>query len=266
VATIERVDKHVWVTRVSLDDYDVRGALVLGQERAVIWDTLSRPRDMRPFVPLLGNRELLIVYSHADWDHIWGTAGLDHARARIVAHEACADRFRTDVPVVLSEKQQSRPGAWDDVVLVPPTETFVDQCTLDLGGITLILSHLPGHTADCIVGLVPERGILLAGDTVETPLPVVHADSPLDDWIDRLRVWSADERVRLVVPAHGPIGSGTLIQRNIAYLEALRDGRPQRPNETLTSFYRDTHQANMQWEKRAVQSAAWSQRTCSSRV
>jgi glyoxylase-like metal-dependent hydrolase (beta-lactamase superfamily II) len=261
VATIERVDEHVWVTRVSLDDYDVRGALVLGQRRAVIWDTLSRPRDMRPFVPLIGGRELTVVYSHADWDHIWGTAGLEHAGVPILAHQACADRFGTDVPAALSEMRRSQPGRWDDVVLVPPTETFVDRCSLDLGGITLMLSHLPGHTADCIVGLIPERGVLLAGDTVETPFPVVPADSPLDAWIDRLGEWSADERVALVVPAHGRIGSRTLLQHNIDYLQALRDGRPRPPNETLTAFYRDTHQANMRWEKRAVQSAAWSQRT-----
>jgi glyoxylase-like metal-dependent hydrolase (beta-lactamase superfamily II) len=266
VATIERVDEHVWVTRVSLDEYDVRGALVLGERRAVIWDTLSRPRDMRPFVPLIGGRELVIVYSHADWDHIWGTAGVDYTGVRIIAHQACAERFAADVPDVLSEKRRSQPGAWDDVVLVPPTETFADQCSVDLGGITLTLSHLPGHTADCIVGLIPQRGVLLAGDTVETPFPVVPADSPLDDWIGRLRGWSADERVRLVVPAHGRVGSRALIQNNLDYLEALRDGRPRPPNETLTAFYRDTHRENMRWERRAVQSAAWSQCTCFSRV
>ena len=46
----------VWVTRVSVDEYDVRGALVLGERRAVVWDTLSRPHDMQPFVPMIGGR------------------------------------------------------------------------------------------------------------------------------------------------------------------------------------------------------------------
>jgi glyoxylase-like metal-dependent hydrolase (beta-lactamase superfamily II) len=266
VATIEHVEQHVWVTRVTLDEYDVRGALVLGERRAAIWDTLSRPRDMRPFVPLIGNRELVIVYSHADWDHIWGTAGLEYANVRILAHRAAADRFGTDVPRVLAEKRQAQPGAWDDVVLVQPNVTFEDRCRVDLGGMTLELSSLPGHTADCIVGLIPERGILLAGDTVETPFPVVPADSALDDWIRRVREWNGDERVRLVVPAHGRIGSRTLIQHNLDYLEALRDGRPWPSNGTLTPFYQDTHQANMRGRMRAVQSAAWSQRTCCCRA
>jgi glyoxylase-like metal-dependent hydrolase (beta-lactamase superfamily II) len=247
MATTGAIEDAVWLTRVTLDDYDVRGALILGDERAVVWDTLSRPRDMRPFLPLIGDRELVIVYSHADWDHIWGTAGLDYAGVRIVGHERCLRRFDEDVPRVLADKQRSEPGKWDDVVLVPPTETFADEWSLDLGGLTLTLAHLPGHTPDCIVGLIPERGILLAGDTVETPCPVVPVDSPLSDWIAELRRWAGDERVRRVVPAHGAIGGREIVQRNAEYLEGIRIGRPIEPSGALTGFYRETHRKNVGW-------------------
>lgn len=46
-----------------------------GRRRALVWDTLSHPRDMAGWLPLISPLELVIVYSHADWDHIWGTAG-----------------------------------------------------------------------------------------------------------------------------------------------------------------------------------------------
>jgi len=114
----------IWLTQVTLDDFDVRGALILGGTRVVVWDTLSHPRDMRLFEPLIGDRDIVIVYSHADWDHIWGTAGLPHDRARIIGHAGCGDRFASDVPAVLGRKRAAEPGRWDDVVLVPPTETF----------------------------------------------------------------------------------------------------------------------------------------------
>jgi glyoxylase-like metal-dependent hydrolase (beta-lactamase superfamily II) len=247
LATTEAVETVIWLTRVTLDDYDVRGALILGDERAVVWDTLSRPRDMRPFLPLIGNRELVIVYSHADWDHIWGTAGLDTDGVRIVGHEICRQRFDTDVPVVLADKQKAHPGAWDDVLLVPPTETFEYEWSLDLGGMTLMLRHLPGHTPDCIVGLIPERGILLAGDTVETPCPVVPADSPLPDWIAELRRWADDGRVRRVIPSLGAPGGREIVQQNADYLEGIRIGSPTEPPGPLTGFYRETHQQNVRW-------------------
>ena len=247
MGTTEQIERNIWLTRVRLDDYDVRGALVVGSERAVVWDTLSRPRDMRPYLPFVGDRELVVVYSHADWDHIWGTAGLACAGVRIVAHDICRERFDSDVPTVLAEKQQAQPGAWADVELIPPTETFARELSIDLGGLTLTLSHLPGHTRDCIVGFIPERGILLAGDTVETPCPVVPADSPLGGWIAGLRRWADDGRVRRVVPAHGPIGGSEILQQNVSYLEAIESGRPVVPPGTLTPFYQDTHRQNVLW-------------------
>lgn len=245
--TAELLDDGIWLTRVPLDEYDVRGALLVGHRRAAVWDTLSRPRDMLPWLPLIGNRELVVVYSHADWDHIWGTAGLPEARGGVFAHARARDRFATDVPATLAREQTAQPGGWDDVVLVPPTEVFDAECSIDLGGLTLTLHHLPGHTVDCIVGFIPERGVLLAGDTVETPCPVVPADSPLDVWIAELRRWAGDERVRTVVPAHGVIGGCEILRRNVEYLDALRSGHPIEPTGPLTPFYLETHATNLRW-------------------
>jgi glyoxylase-like metal-dependent hydrolase (beta-lactamase superfamily II) len=243
----QAVARGIWLTNVALDEYDVRGALLLGGYQAVVWDTLARPRDMRAYDPLIRDRALTIVYSHADWDHIWGTAGLPYSRARVIAHQLARERFGADVVTVLAEKQAAQPGRWDDVVLVPPTESFEDASSIDLGGLTLMLHHLPGHTPDCIVGFIPEQGVLLAGDTVETPCPVVPPDSPLADWIAELRRWADDDRVRLVIPAHGPQGGRELLRQNIAYLESLLDGNPIEPPGQLTTFYRDTHRQNMRW-------------------
>ena len=245
MAFTETLERNIWSTRVALGEYDVRGALVLGATKALVWDTLARPRDTRTYLPFIGTRELVIVYSHADWDHIWGTAGLPYAGVRIIAHDRCRERFATEVGETLAAKQRDEPGRWDDVVLVEPTETFSCEHSVDLGGMTVTLSHLPGHTRDCIVGFIPERGLLLAGDTVETPCPVVPADAPLDEWIAALQRWETDERVRSVIPAHGPIGGREILSRNIAYLEALRNGRPIEPTGTLTPFYRQTHANNV---------------------
>lgn len=241
----------LWLTELALDGFDVRGALLIGAQSAVVWDTLSQPRDMQPLRALLAKRALQIVYSHADWDHVWGTAGLAEPSAPIISHTACLARFGADVPVTLAKKQAAEPGTWDEVVLMPPTQTFERELVLDLGGITLALHHLPGHTEDCIVGFIPQWGILLAGDTVETPLPVVPPDSPLDAWIEQLQRWAADPRVQTVIPSHGAIGGRELITRNIAYLQALHEGRPIDVPDDLDDFYRETHAANLHWKPTA---------------
>jgi glyoxylase-like metal-dependent hydrolase (beta-lactamase superfamily II) len=244
---LKSLQPGVWLASVSLGDYDVRGALLVGDTRAVVWDTLSHPRDMAPYLPLIGDRDLVIVYSHADWDHVWGTAGLPHERALIVGHDACRNRFSADVPITLAEKRFAEPDAWAGVLPVPPAQCFASECSLDAGGLTLSLHHLPGHTADCIVGFVPERGVLLAGDTVETPCPVVPPDSTLPAWIAGLCRWEGDPRLHTVVPAHGAIGGREILQQNIAYLRGIVDGHPITPAGHLTDFYRDTHRKNTAW-------------------
>lgn len=239
------LERHIWFTDVALGEYDVRGVLIVGDERALVWDTLSHPRDMSGYLPLIGDRQLIIVYSHADWDHIWGTAGLPHQRAVIVGHKTCLARFAKDVPATLREKQLAEPGLWDDVRLVAPNREFDDETALDLGSMTLILHQLPGHTPDSIVGFVPERGLLLMGDAAETPFPVVPAGGPLARWIAGLQRWERDPRVRRVVPAHGPSGGREILRQNILYLEGLHDGHPAVPAGPLTPFYRETHQSNL---------------------
>ena len=101
--------------------------------------------------------------------------------------------------------------------MVPPTITFADSLAIDLGGVTVELSHLPGHTEDCLVAFVPEWGVLLAGDTVETPFPLLDETLPVQPWIDRLAEWAGRADVETVIPCHGEIGGRELIEGNIAY-------------------------------------------------
>lgn len=246
--TLKQINDNLWVQELALDIFDVRGALIVGEKRAAVWDTLSHPRDMEPYLPLIGDKELWVLYSHADWDHIWGTAGFDSPPTTIISHALCGKRFDTDVPEKLKEMQQKEPGLWDDVQLLPPTLTFQDSITIDLGGITVELSFLPGHTEDCTVAFLPERGVALMGDTIETPFPVVYPESPLPEWVSRLKKWAQDERVTTVIPSHGPIGGRELITQTIDYLEKLQAGEEIEVSDDMTDFYRATHQSNLKWK------------------
>lgn len=235
----------LWLTELQLEEFAVRGAVLLGNQRAAVWDTLSHPRDMQPVAQLLARRDFVLIYSHADWDHVWGTAGLLFSDKMIWAHAHCLARFLNEVPVELHEKQTAEPGKWDEVVLAPPTHVFEAAQPFDLGGVTLTLHHLPGHTRDSIVGFVPEWGVLLAGDSVETPFPLLNAASPLDLWSAALQRWAADERVQHVIPAHGEIGGRELLRQNLAYLRGLREGAAVVPPAGLDPFYQAAHRENL---------------------
>jgi len=237
----------LFLAEARLPDFAVRGAVIIGDKRAAVWDSLSHPRDMQAVLSLLAKKDWTLVYTHADWDHVWGTAGLAYAGKPIIGHDHCLTRFSQEVPVELREKQNAEPGAWNEVILIPPTQTFTNALSLDLGNPALHLHHLPGHTLDSIVGFIPAWGILLAGDAVETPLPVINQDSPIDKWIAELQRWENDSRVQHVIPAHGKIGGRELLRQNIDYLLNLRAGiEPDIPDE-LDDFYRETHRNNLRY-------------------
>ena len=241
-----------------MEDFDVRAALLIGRDRAVAWDTLAHPAQMagvrtaaaelrHPSAPAFQAAPipLTVVYSHADWDHAWGTCALGEVEA-VVAQAHAAERFRTDVPAELQARRGREPGAWDAVHLVPPTVVFDHTLTLDMGGATLELHALPGHTPDCIVGFVPEWGVLLAGDTVETPLPVVNDGAAVRGWAEELARWLADGRITTVVPSHGRVGGAELLEDTLRYLQGLGAGKGPSNLAALTPFYRETHRRNLQ--------------------
>jgi len=132
--------------------------------------------------------------------------------------------------------------------LVPPVRTFHTNLVLELGGATLELHHLPGHTRDTVVGFIPEWGMFLAGDAVENPFPFLNPGTPIEAWAERLEDWSSrlESTVEnpIVVPSHGPIGGAELLRENIEYLQDLLGGRVPSIPGNLTRFYRETHKKN----------------------
>ena len=93
-------------------------------------------------------------------------------------------------------------------VLTPPTVTFTDAMTLDLGDVTVHLRSLPaGHTAGDIVVHVPEEGLLCVGDMIaEGWLPVLDARSTpdLDDLLPKWKRLLAEAAgTKHVIMGHG---------------------------------------------------------------
>lgn len=231
------------IHEIDAGEFSVRSVLVRGTRFCLIWDTLTSPHDMIRFAQICSGQQCLAVYSHADWDHVQGTAALDDPI--VIGHSACARRFEVEVRQTLADMQAREPGKWDEVRLIPPHITFEDRLDLDLGGLTVQLHSLPGHTPDTLVAFIPEMQLLLAGDAVELPLPCVPADCDLDAWIEGLLGWRKHTGARRIIPSHGPLGGKEILTGTIDYLDALRRGENVLLPEGLSAFYAATHLDNM---------------------
>jgi len=246
-ATIRELDENIYLIERPLGAAEpaVTAVLVVGEQRAVLLDTLSCPRDMAPVRNLLADRgrPVVIVNSHADWDHCWGNTAFPGVP--LIGHRICRERLLSPLAgEELTQKQADEPGWFGEVRLVAPWLTFETALELDLGGLTLHLHHVPGHTPDCCLAVVPQRGLLLAGDCAEEPFPLVGDPALVAAWARELHRW-AEEGVQRVVPAHGPPGGPALLRANAAYLEGLLAGRTEPPQPDLAPFYRAGHDENV---------------------
>lgn len=206
----------------------VSASLLVLPGKALVVDTLCKPEDMEAFIPLIGEREVTVLYTHADWDHCLGTAALNPVR--VVAHQLTSRRLSEEGSDMLDGLRRDNPELVAGASIALPDTTFQDRLTLELAGgqsagaeretgIKVELIHLPGHTEDSSVCYVPELGVLFAGDAVEDPFPSVTKPLNTGLWSDALE--ELGKKVSLVIPGHGPVSGPELLDRNARYLRGL---------------------------------------------
>jgi len=222
---IDGVDARVRVFRAG---HEVDTCVVTTERYIVVVDTMGTPELAAEIMERVGatlaERQLLIVNTHADWDHCWGNALFVTPGGRypapIIGHDETRRRLlATEEREYLRERQRDEPR-FANVALVPPTITFADGLRIDGGDLTLELLPTPGHTPDHISLWIPESRLVLAGDAAERPIPYVNEPGDLPALRASLARLAALEPVA-VVPCHGGTSDPSLLTRNLAYFDTL---------------------------------------------
>lgn len=183
-----------------------------------------------------------IVNTHHHGDHVGGNGHLrlDGSVHEVIAHAAAQPRtagfLAGQGAAWLDELAGTPEGAAEAerlrAALIPShyqaTRTFTDRLTVDLGDVTLELSHHgPGHTDNDAVVFIPELNLVHMGDLVFHRL---HGYVDMDGGCDPLR-WPevlrslADigDEDTILVPGHGEITDRSAIPLMAGYFERLRE-------------------------------------------
>ncbi len=203
----------------------------------VIVDTMSTPElaadIMQALQRVRQGRHLLVVNTHAHYDHCWGNvlfADIDgRYAAPIIGHARTRDHILSQEAQEYLAQQQEQPR-FAQVRLAPPTITFTESLHIDGDDLTLDLFPTPGHCDDHIAIWIPEIRTLLAGDAAEHPFP--HVTRPEDLPVLRASL----ERMQMldpqfVLPCHGGTADPGLLQRNLDYFAEVAR-RCQQARET----------------------------------
>ncbi len=214
---------------------EVISYLVLGADRALLFDTGMGIARISDVVAQLTELPVIVVNSHSHLDHVGGNAefssvvGMDTEFTRERATGLANERVRGEVvPDALCGPLPE--GVTQDNYISRSwtvTEVATDGHTIDLGGRVLEILHIPGHTPDAIALLDAAAGYLWTGDTFyEGPIWLFAPETDLDAYeasIARLAGLVPD--LTRLLPAHNtPVADPIrLIELRDAF-SAVRDG------------------------------------------
>ena len=145
----------------AMDDAGSTGYVVLGNEKALVIDTMNASDDLGAVVRSITDLPVMVVNTHGHGDHICGNIFFEEA----YIHPA-------DLPLALEF------SAYPDFVAeiskhglsMPPFKEILDGEVIDLGGATLEVVLLPGHTPGEICLLYREERVLFTGDGINCHL------------------------------------------------------------------------------------------------
>ena len=152
-----------------------------------------------------------VLYSHFHDDHASGGAVFADT-AELVGHENMIPNLQAvaDDPIFAN--------------VAPPTQTYSDELTIELGGKTVQMIHaLPSHSNDSSIIYYPEERTAFAVDFVNVRrVPFQNLPGgTVQDWIDANRDMQERVDYEIMAGGHGAIGTRSDVDDSTRYMEEL---------------------------------------------
>src|SRR5713226_764785 len=212
---------------------EVISYLILGDKRALLFDTGMGIGDIKKVVDALTTLPVSVLNSHTHNDHEGGNGevsdiyGMNTDFTRMNAKGSAADAQAEIVPGAICGPL---PAGFDPKSYA--TRSFRikgwlhDGDVFDLGGRTLLVLATPGHTPDAISLLDRKNLLMFTGDTFYPgPIFLYRPETDLKAYSASLMKMNAlGVHIKALLPAHNvPIaGPGYLPRANQAFLRVMR--------------------------------------------
>jgi glyoxylase-like metal-dependent hydrolase (beta-lactamase superfamily II) len=217
------------VFRRRYEGLDLNVGAILGDGEVLVVDTRGTLTEARE---LLDDLRALTAFpcrqavnTHAHFDHCFGNAAL--RPALIWGHVACAATLRAAGDRQREEALRYLPGAAAELAALPvdpPDRTLTTTAALTVAGRAVELRHLGrGHTDHDVAVVVPDAGVLFAGDLVEESGPPQFGDAYPLEWPGTLArlLDLASATAGTVVPGHGDVVGLPFVRSQLADLEEM---------------------------------------------
>jgi glyoxylase-like metal-dependent hydrolase (beta-lactamase superfamily II) len=204
--------------------------IITGDQATLVVDTGLGPSNgatvARVAKKLSKGHKLYLTTTHFHPEHAAGESGFPPETILFRAAVQQQEMVEHGAEVVARFKQRPEYAGLLEGVgqMRAPDVVFENELKLDLGGVTARLMWLGGaHTKGDELVLVEPDGALVTGDVVQNKVvPGAAADSGgFTSWLTVLDKLEA-LKPRIVIPDHSPIGVGSLIAQERAFILDMR--------------------------------------------
>lgn len=221
----ERIADDIYVFTSQLYAQVTAGA-ILTKDGVILIDTLYFPEETKAIKEFLEERQGLkiryVINTHYHADHSQGTYLFPEAQ--IVSHALCRQLLDSIGRAGLAEAQ-AQMAELEEVEIILPELVFQEGVlNLYLGGKTLQLYHMPGHSMDLVGVYVTNNQILFASDNC-MPVPTIFDGShkALTESLKKMLDLEPDT----IVQGHGEVilrgEVNAIIQDDLDYLARIHD-------------------------------------------
>ena len=221
----ERIADDIYVFTSQLYAQVTAGA-ILTKDGVILIDTLYFPEETKAIKEFLEDRQGLkiryVINTHYHADHTQGTYLFPEAQ--IVSHAMCRQLLDTVGRSGLEDAQSQSPELEEVQIILPELVFKEGVLNLYLGGKTLQLHHMPGHSMDLIGVYVTNNQILFASDN-SMPVPTIFDGShrALANSMHKILALEPDT----IVQGHGEVilrgEVESAIQNDLDYLAKIKD-------------------------------------------
>lgn len=205
---VKKLNDHIYLMD---DDGEATGYLVVGDKKALVIDTMNGYENVYDVVRTLTDLPLMVVNTHGHCDHIFGNVYFDEAYMNPNDSEVAKEHMAFQEFVESCKKRN---------LYMPPFKPIKDGDVIDLGGLTLDIISLPGHTPGGICLLLKEDRILFTGDGINHGLWMqLNESKMLKDLLNNLdKIMYVTKEADYILHGHAQEVD------NISLITVLRDG------------------------------------------
>jgi cyclase len=208
------------------DTVDSNTTFLITRDGVVVVDTRVTPTEAKQVLAEIRKRtDLPILYTintHYHGDHTFGNQ-IFEGNGPIIAHESVRKNLFGDLGKGHLEyfKSKNIPGM-DETVVTPPNMVFKDEMEIFVGGYSLRLMHVRGHTDGDVFIYIEQLKTLITGDLVSYKKIPSMKDAYVEEWVSAMDVL-ADFDAEIYIPGHGESGGKPVLLSMRIYLLKLRE-------------------------------------------